>query len=171
MYLCLQLILAVFLHFWLYLGRHGVYHHFDSRETAVKEGVLYLHRWMLEFCSAQYGPSSELAANSCLSLADIQSRRSERKRRSTANPQFSYGNFEPEVLFTIQKLLFLWIKCFLYCQYHSCQCWYLVMVLVAFIGQLIVFCYTLSFFFLSLCSYYMYSILNPTCVIIFLLCM
>ena len=30
-------------------------------------------------------------------FADLQNKRSERKRRSTANPQFSYGHFEPEV--------------------------------------------------------------------------
>ena len=30
-------------------------------------------------------------------FAELQNKRSERKRRSTANPQFSYNHFEPEV--------------------------------------------------------------------------
>lgn len=35
----------------------------------------------------------------CLSVSELQCKRTERKRRSTANPQFSY-NFEPEVFIT-----------------------------------------------------------------------
>ncbi len=33
-------------------------------------------------------------------FTELQNKRSERKRRSTANPQFSYGHFEPEVSYT-----------------------------------------------------------------------
>lgn len=36
-------------------------------------------------------------------ISDLQSRRSERKRRSTANPQFSYGNYEAEV-FSLKQI-------------------------------------------------------------------
>ncbi|XP_013396066.1 PHD finger protein 21A isoform X2 [Lingula anatina] len=42
----------------------------------------------------EYMASLELITQD--TLKELQNRRSERKRRSTANPQFSYGNFEPE---------------------------------------------------------------------------
>ena len=61
-------------------------------------------------------------------FAEIQNKRNERKRRSTANPQFAYGHFEPEVCFMlkIKKKFFLISLCAV-CT-HIFHCFFCILI-------------------------------------------